>query len=172
MKIQKEKFEDKNAKDKNYRKVRDHCDYLGEHRGAAHRLKSLKYNVPEEIPKVFHNRSNYDYHFIIKELVEEFEKQFIYLGENTAKYIKFLVPVQKEVSRIDKNGEEITKTVSYRLQFIDSAIFMASSLSSLVNNVAEGIYKVKCKYKRDDKKCETCRIKCKYCHCFLERTMI
>ena len=49
--------------------------------------------------------------------------------------------------------------MSYRLQFIDSARFMASSLSNLVNNLAEGIHKVKCKYKHNDKKYETCGIK-------------
>ena len=36
--------------------------------------------------------------------------------------------MKKEVTRIDKNGEEITKNVSQMLQFIDSARFMASSL--------------------------------------------
>ena len=40
---------------------------------------------------------------------------------------------------------------------------MASSLSNLVDNLAEGIHKVKCKCGHDNKKCETCGIKCKYC---------
>ena len=35
---------------------------------------NLKYGVSKEISIVFHNGSNYDYHFIIKELTEEFEK--------------------------------------------------------------------------------------------------
>ena len=56
---------------------------------------------------LFHNGSNYDYHFIIKQLAEEFQKQFTCLGENTEKYITFTVPIEKEVKRIDKNGEEI-----------------------------------------------------------------
>ena len=47
------------------------------------------------------------------------------------------VPIGKEVIRIDKNGEEITKNISYILQIIDSAKFMASSLSNLVNNISE-----------------------------------
>ena len=47
---------------------------------------------------------------------------------------------------------------------------MASSLSNLVNNLSEGIHKIKCKYGHDDKKCETCRIEYNYCHCFLEYT--
>ena len=43
---------------------------------------------------------------------------------------------------------------------------MVSSLSDLLNNLSEGIYKTKYKYGQDDKKCETCRIKYKYCDCF------
>ena len=56
------------------------------------------------------------------------------------------------MTRSDKNGKEITKMISYRLQFIDSARFMASSLSNLVNNLPEGI-KHKTKYQHNDKKC-------------------
>ena len=41
--------------------------------------------------------------------------------------------------------------ISYILQFIDSARFMASSLSNLVNNLSEITHKIKCKYGHDDK---------------------
>ena len=98
----------------------------GEYGSAAHSICNLKYSVPKNIPVVFHNGSNYDYHFIIKELVDEFKKQFTCLGENTEKYITFTVPIEKELTRTDKNGKEITKNISYILQFIDSARFMAS----------------------------------------------
>ena len=108
-----------------------------------HSICNLKYNVPKKIPIVFHNGSNYDYHFIIKELAEEFKKWFIYLGENTEKYITFTVPIEKEVTRIDKNGEVIAKNISYILQFIDTTKFMASSLSNRVNNLDEGIHKIR-----------------------------
>ena len=41
---------------------------------------------------------------------------------------------------------------------------MASPLSSLVNNLSEGIHKIKFKYRHDDKICQTCVIKyIKYC---------
>ena len=30
---------------------------------------------------------------------------------------------------------------------------MASTLSNFVNNLSEGIHKIKCKYRHDDKKC-------------------
>ena len=47
---------------------------------------------------------------------------------------------------------------------------MESSLSNLVNNLSEGLHRIKCKLGLDDKKCETCRNKYKYCDCFLEYT--
>ena len=62
------------------------------------------------------------------------------------------VPIEKEVTRIYKNEEEIRKTISYILQFIDSAKCIASSLSNLVNNLSEGILKIKRKYGLDDGK--------------------
>ena len=93
-----------------------------------------------KIPIAFHNESNHDYHFIIKEL-EEFEKQFTCSGENTEKYITLAVPIEKQVTRIDKNGED-TKNVSYILQFTDSARFLVSLLSNLVNNLSETIHKI------------------------------
>ena len=107
-------------------------------------------------------------HFIMKKLAKAFKKQFSCLAENTKKYITFTVPTEKEVTRIDKNGEEVTKSISYILQFIDSSRFTANSLSNLVNNLSEGIHKIKCKCGHDDKKCKTCGIKYKYCNCFLE----
>ena len=78
-------------------------------RGAVHSTSNLKYSVPKKIPIVFHNESNYGYHFIIEELAEEFNKQFTCLGENSEKYITFTVPIEKESTRSDENGEEITK---------------------------------------------------------------
>ena len=65
--ICKEKFENKYFKDKKYGKVRDHCHYTGKYTGAAHNICNLKYGVPKNIPVFFHNGSNYDYPFIIKE---------------------------------------------------------------------------------------------------------
>ena len=95
---------------------------------------------------VFHNGLNYDYHFIIKEIAKTFEKEFNCLGENTKKYKTFSVPITNEAKRIDQNAKEIIKTMSYKLQLIESARFMASSLSNLVDNLAKGIHKIKCKY--------------------------
>ena len=70
-----------------------------------------------------------------KKFAEKFKNQFTCLGESTGKYITFIVPTEKEVTRTDINREEITKNISYILQFIDSAGSMASSLSNLVNKL-------------------------------------
>ena len=153
--ICKEKFENKYLKAKNYRKVRDHCLYTVECRGAAHSICNLKYSVPKESPIALHNRSKYDYNFIIKELAEKLKKQFTCLGENSEKYISFTVPIEKEVTRVDKIGEKLKIYISYILQFTDSARFLASSLSNLVGDLSEGIHKIKCRHRHDDKKYET-----------------
>ena len=103
--------------------------------------------MPNEIsiPVVFHNGSNYDYHCIIKELANESEEQFECLGENTENYKTFSVPIKNEVPKIDKDCNESAVTISYKIKFIDSARFMASSLSNLVDHLAKRIPKIKCK---------------------------
>ena len=116
---------DKNAF-KLYHKVRDHCHYTGKFRGAAHSICNLRYKVPKIIPIVFHNGSTYDYHFIIKQLAEDFKGQFECLGENTEKYITFSVPIKKELDN--------SKTITYKLKFIDSFRFMSTPILSLVEN--------------------------------------
>ena len=115
------------SKSINYRKVREHCHYTGKFRRAAHGICNLKFNVPNEIPVAFHNGSNYDYHFIIKELAHEFEGKFECLGKNTEKYKTFSVSIEKEVKEIDKDGDESVVTISYKIKFIDSARFMVTS---------------------------------------------
>ena len=47
----------------NYRNVRDHRPFTGKKRGAAYSIRNLRFNVPNEIPVIFHSRWNYDYHF-------------------------------------------------------------------------------------------------------------
>ena len=135
----------KSLKTKNYRKVRDNCHDTCKYRGAAHSICNLKFNAPNEILVVFHDGSNYYYHFNIKELANRFEGQFECPGENTEKYKTFSVPIQKEVTKINKDGNESVVPVSYKIEFIDSARFMAGSLSNLVDNLTEEIYKIKYK---------------------------
>ena len=64
----------------------------------------------------------------------------------------FSFPIEKKVTSIDKDVNESVVTISYRIRFIESARFMACSLSNRVDNLAEEIHKSKRKY----------------CYCFLE----
>ena len=135
-------------KEFNNDKVRDHCQFTGKYRGAAHNTCNLRCKIPKNIPVIFHNGSTYDYHFIIKELASEFEGDFECLGENTEKYITFSVPIKK---RIENKNMDIT----YKIKFIDRFRFMATSLSKLVDNLTENIHSDKC-------------VKCKSNLCFVK----
>ena len=77
------------AKDKNYWKVRDHCHYTDKYGSPTDSTCYVRFNVSNKIPVAFHNRSNCDYHFIIKELENELENEFKdqseCLRENTEK---------------------------------------------------------------------------------------
>ena len=48
-------FLKKFAKDKNYKKVRDHYHFTGKYRGIAHSICNSKFNMHSKIPVVFHN---------------------------------------------------------------------------------------------------------------------
>ena len=130
---------------KKYHNVKDHCHYTGKYRGPAHDICNLRYKIPKEIPVVFHNGSTYDYHFIIKELAEEFEGEFECLGKNTKKYITFSVLIKKEITKIDKDGNDKIMKISYKIKLIDNFRFMSSSLSSLVDNLYEGLHSERCR---------------------------
>ena len=128
--ICKDKFcTDKDDKDYiNRKKVKDHCHYTGKLRGAAHSKCNRNYKVQKEIPVIIHN-AGYDTHFIINQLAIEFNGEISCIGDIMEKYITFSVPIKKELN----NG----RTVTYKLQFIDSYRFMQSSLSDLVDNTSE-----------------------------------
>ena len=81
-----------------------------------------------EILVVIHNGSTYDYHFIIKQLAEEFKGRFGFLWGNTEKYINISVPIKKELD----NG----KIITHKRKFIDSFRFMKTSLSNLIDNLS------------------------------------
>ena len=108
------------------------------------------------IIKEFHSGSKYDSK-IIKELTEEFKIKFTCSG----KYTKNTKPLQFQ----NNTGEEITRNISYILQFIDTAKLMRSSWSNLLNNRSELI---KCKFGHNENNCETFGIKYNYFVCFLE----
>ena len=95
---------------------------------------------------------NYVYHFTIKELAKEIEGKFYLCTRTWWRIHNFFSQWQKDLLRIERNRKEISKTISYKLQFIDSARFKASLLPNLVDNLAEGIHKVKWKNEHNSKK--------------------
>ena len=71
--IHKLKIGNRYVKDKEFCKVIHHCYYTEQYKGAVLSILNLKHIVPNKVPITFHNGFNYDYHFIIKELAEEFK---------------------------------------------------------------------------------------------------
>ena len=51
---------------------------------------------------------------------------------------------QKKITKIDKDGDESVLTIFYKIKFIGSARFIASSLPNLVK-ILVGIDEIKCK---------------------------
>ena len=107
-----------------------------------------RYKTPKEISLIFYDCSTYDYHLIIKELAKEFEGELECLGENTEKYITFSVPIKKEITKKDKDDNDKIIKISYKIKFIVRFRFTSSSLSSLVDNLAD-INCEKCDNKRE-----------------------
>ena len=81
-----------------------------------------------EISVIFHNGSNCDCHSIITESANEFEGKFQCFEENTEQKKTFSIPIEKEVTNIDKDGNESVVIISYKIKFIDNVIFIASLL--------------------------------------------
>ena len=119
--------------DGNYTK--DHFHYTGKFRGTVHSKCNLNYKVPKDIPIVNHN-ANYDIHFMINQLAEEFEGEINCIGDNMKKYITFSVTTKRECDN--------SKTVTHKLKFIDSFKFMSTSLSELVDNMSGIFNSIEC----------------------------
>ena len=83
-------------------------------------------------------------------MAEEFEGEFECLGEYREKCITFSVPIKKEITKKDKNGNDKITKILYKIKFIDSYRFMSISLSNLVSNLSEGLHNDRCIY------CKSC----------------
>ena len=81
--------------------------------------------ISKDISVVFHNGSTYDNHFTFNH------------------YITVSVPINKKITKIDKDGGDKIVNIPYRLKFIDSSGFVPAPLSSLVDNLSDGLYKCK-----------------------------
>ena len=49
--------------------------------------------------------------------------------------------IENEATKIDKDGKENVVTLSYKIKFIQSVRFMATSSSNLVDHLTEEIHK-------------------------------
>ena len=66
-------------------------------------------------------------------------------GKQRKKQNFFCSNIKNEITKIDKDGNESVESISYKIKLNDSTSFMATSLSKLVDNLTEGIHKIKCK---------------------------
>ncbi|XP_053207020.1 uncharacterized protein LOC128391197 [Panonychus citri] len=96
--------------------VRDHDHLTGKFRGAAHQLCNLEYQVPSQIPVVFHNLKNFDGHIIIKALSSSmFTNKPQIIAHSTEKFIGFIID---------------------NFKFMDSFAFLPASLDALSANLS------------------------------------
>ena len=65
------------------------------------------------------------------------------------KYITFSVPIKKKC--------DDSKTITYKLRFIDSFRFMPTSLSELVDNMSGNFNSIECKSCTENNRCEECK---------------
>ncbi|CAH0562961.1 unnamed protein product [Brassicogethes aeneus] len=110
----------------NEEKVKDHfhlasgCNDINSektnYRGPAHSLCNLQFKRIKTIPIIFHNLSNYDSHFLIKELLNQYEGHLSILPSTKEKYISF---------------SKFVKEANIYLRFIDSFRFLPESLDTL-----------------------------------------
>ena len=69
-------------------KVRDHCHFTGQYRGAAHNKCNLMCKKPKVLPVIFHNLQGYDAHLFIKQLAS-LEGKLNCIPSTEEKYISF-----------------------------------------------------------------------------------
>ena len=64
------------------------------------------------------------------------------LGKTQKRTKLFLFRLKKRLEKLIKENENII-TITYKIKFIDSTTFMATSLSNLVDNLEKRIHKIK-----------------------------
>ena len=73
------------------RTIPDHSHYTDKCRVFKLSIYDSSHEMPKKIPVILQDKSDYDYHFIIKEFIEEVVGQLECLGENTKKQITFSI---------------------------------------------------------------------------------
>ena len=113
-------------------RVRDHCHFTGDYRGAAHNKCNLMCKKPRILPVIFHNLQGYDAHLFIKQLAK-LEGKLDCIPCTEEKYISFSKHIKVgEYKHI--NGD--LYPITFELRFLDSYKFLQSSLGNLVSNLS------------------------------------
>ena len=114
-------------------KVRDHCQFTGQYRGAAHNKCNLMCKKPMVLPVIFHNLQGYDAHLFIKQLAR-LEGDLNCIPSTEEKYISFSKSIKVDEYYSYKVGKMLQ--VNFEIRFIDSFKFLQTSLANLVGNLS------------------------------------
>ena len=125
--------------EKNLSKVRDHCHFTGNFRGAAHQSCNLKFQRPKFTPVFSHNLQNYDAHLFVRALglMDEVLK-IKCIPNNDEKYISFSLKFElKRIPKWDWKTEEWKEVaIQHEIRFLDSFKFTLAGLEGLVKNLS------------------------------------
>ncbi|CAH3019785.1 unnamed protein product, partial [Porites evermanni] len=128
-------------------KVRDHCHFTGQYRGAAHNSCNLKCRKPLVLPVIFHNLQGYDAHLFIKQLAT-LPGELNCIPSTEEKYISFSKKIKVDEYRSKKNDEMVS--LYFEIRFIDSFKFLQTSLANLVSNLQpDDFYNTKREFKKN-----------------------
>ena len=101
-------------------KVRDHCHITGKYRGSSHFSCNINLKISKKLPVIFHNLRAYGSHLIFKESSKSNCKVSV-IPNGLEKYMSFI---------LNRN-----------IVFVDSMLFMKSSLDKLVKNLSDKDFK-------------------------------
>ena len=113
-------------------KVRDHCHFTGQYRGAAHNGCNLNCRKPLILPVIFHNLQGYDAHLFIKQLAT-LPGDLNCIPSTEEKYISFSKKIKVDEYRSKKTDQMVS--LYFEIRFIDSFKFLQTSLANLVSNL-------------------------------------
>ena len=119
-------------------KVRDHCHFTGEYRGAAHNECNFKCKKSLILPVIFHNLQGYDSYLFIKQLAKV-SGDLSCIPSTEEKYISFSKKIVVDYYHSSKMEKLLSKKLEIR--FIDSFKFLQVSLAYLVKNLKSSDFK-------------------------------
>ena len=109
-------------------KVRDHCHFTGQYRGAAHNSCNLQCRKPMILPVIFHNLQGYDAHLFVKQLAC-LPGELNCIPSTEEKYISFSKKIKVDEYKSRRTGETISLYFEIRFEFLQT------SLANLVGNL-------------------------------------